>query len=298
MFQKFVSLVAAAVTAACGFAAAPDKPAEAASAPLKVLVIGNSFSASLMAHFPACAKAAGCPLDLVCATISGSPLKLHAGNVSSSKKPYKVNWSYASLSDQNAAPFAAGLETKKGVRFGSLPELLKSDRWNVVTIQQQSMASASADTFEPWAGQLIEAIRKLAPSAEIVLQETWAYNQNDGRYGKEPPVGKCPEEMFANLERNYRELSARYGNLRIIHTGKAIQLFRERRKDKSAKNDCVSSGSDTKHLNEDGKYLQACVWLQSLFPKFDVTGLEYNGKSKHDFAKLARACARDAAVSR
>ena len=41
--------------------AAPSKDAAEAK-PLKVLVIGNSFSVSLMAHFPVCAKSAGCPL--------------------------------------------------------------------------------------------------------------------------------------------------------------------------------------------------------------------------------------------
>ena len=111
-----------------------------------------------MAHFPACAKSAGCPLDLVCATIGGSPLKLHAENVKSSKKPYKVNWSYASLADQQSAPFVPALEEKKGVKFGALADLLKADRWDVVTIQQQSMAGAKAATFEPWAGQLVEEI--------------------------------------------------------------------------------------------------------------------------------------------
>ena len=64
----------------------------------------------------------------------------------------------------------------------------------------------------------------------------------------------------------------------------------------AAKDDCVSGGPDTKHLNEKGKYLQACVWLQTLFPKVDVTKISYNGKFKPEFAKLARACARDAAA--
>ena len=292
------TLLAASAVLAAAFAladAAPSKDAEEAR-PLKVLVIGNSFSVSLMAHFPACAKSAGCPLDLVCATIGGSPLKLHAENVKSAKKPYKVNWSYASLADQQSAPFVSLLEEKKGVKFGALADLLKAEKWDVVTIQQQSMAGAKADTFEPWAGQLVKAIRELAPTAEIVLQQTWAYNENDKRYGPESSIGAKPEEMFAKLEKNYADFSARYGNLRVIRTGKAIQLYRERRPADAVKDDCVSGGPDTKHLNEKGKYLQACVWLQTLFPKADVTQISYNGEFKPDFAKLARACARDAAA--
>ena len=288
-----MSLYAAAALADPG---AQSANAAAAEKPLKVLVIGNSFSVSLMAYFPACAKSAGCPLDLVCATIGGSPLKLHAENVKSAKKPYKVNWSYASLADQKSAPFVSALEEKKGVKFGALADLLKADKWDVVTIQQQSMAGAKAGTFEPWAGQLVKAIRELAPTAEIVLQQTWAYNEKDKRYGPESSIGAKPEEMFAKLEKNYADLSARYGNLRVIPTGKAIQLYRERRPADAVKDDCVSGGPDTKHLNEKGKYLQACVWLQTLFPKADVTKISYNGKFKPDFAKLARSCARDAAV--
>lgn len=158
------------------------------------------------------------------------------------------------------------------------------------------MAGAKADTFEPWGGQLVKAIRELAPTAEIVLQQTWAYNENDKRYGPESSIGTKPEEMFAKLEKNYADFSARYGNLRVIRTGKAIQLYRERRPADAVKDDCVSGGPDTKHLNEKGKYLQACVWLQTLFPKADVTQISYNGKFKPDFAKLARSCARDAAA--
>ena len=136
------------------------------------------------------------------------------------------------LADQKSAPFVSALEEKKGVKFGALADLLKADKWDVVTIQQQSMAGAKAGTFEPWAGQLV----------------------------------------------------------------KAIQLYRERRPADAVKDDCVSGGSDTKHLNDKGKYLQACVWLQTLFPKADVTKISYNGKFKPEFAKLARACARDAAA--
>ena len=58
----------------------------------------------------------------------------------------------------------------------------------------------------------------LAPTAEIVLQQTWAYNENDKRYGPESSIGTKPEEMFAKLEKNYADFSARYGNLRVIRT--------------------------------------------------------------------------------
>ena len=91
--RKLVTLLSLVVASVIGFA---DEPAKAELKPMKVLVIGNSFSVSRMAHLPQCAKSAGWPLDLVCATIGGSPLKLHAGNAKSAKKPYKVNWSYAS----------------------------------------------------------------------------------------------------------------------------------------------------------------------------------------------------------
>lgn len=59
------TLLAASAVLAAAFAvadAAPSKDAAEEAKPLKVLVIGNSFSVSLMAHFPACAKSAGCPL--------------------------------------------------------------------------------------------------------------------------------------------------------------------------------------------------------------------------------------------
>ena len=64
----------------------------------------------------------------------------------------------AAFAFADAAPFVSALEEKKGVKFGALADLLKADKWDVVTIQQQSMAGAKAGTFEPWAGQLVEEI--------------------------------------------------------------------------------------------------------------------------------------------
>ena len=55
---------------------------------LKVLVIGNSFSQSLMAQLPACAKALpGVELDFATLVIGGCSLERHWGNVEKSVDP-------------------------------------------------------------------------------------------------------------------------------------------------------------------------------------------------------------------
>jgi len=153
-----VSIVAAVAHA--------EAPRVEAKKPLKVLMIGNSFTSSVLRETPALAKSAGLPLDIVQCDIPGCPLDRHWENVEKSSdstfKPYDIYGSYVSA-DKPALP-----------RKANVTEMLVADKWDVVTIQQASGKSAFYDTYEPYAGRLIAKIRELAPQAEIVIQETWS----------------------------------------------------------------------------------------------------------------------------
>ena len=319
-----LSLMVGASLLAMAAVADPKDAAERKS--LKVLMIGNSFSESVMRETPKLAAASGFVLDIAQAGIGGCPLDKHWKNVEKSTdaefKPYGFHYSYGSLKDQSQAPIA-----KLGRRT-NIPQALVAEKWDVVTIQQASGKSAFYDTYQPYADNLIAKIRELAPQSEIVIQETWSYSPYDGRLAtwKLDPKG-----MHAALKDAYSQLAKKHG-LRVIPTGDAAQLFRERlpvdygtpltkreiaalkepatidfhgdvagasswkkgRKGKNKDWEEVKLRVDGAHFNPRGHYLQACVWTAFLF-KADPTTFTYRpaGLPEAD-AKLMRECARDA----
>lgn len=284
---------------------------------LKVLAIGNSYSRSVLAELPKAAAATpGCELDIVNMFIGGCTLDRHWANVEKAEKdaqyrPYGITSSYAF--DKREMPKRANIQ-----------EMLKADRWDIVTIQQGSVKSAFADTYQPYAEKLIGKIRELAPQAEIRIHQTWSYTPYSGRLAK---WKLTPESMFGQIREAYGKLAAQYG-FKIIPVGEAVRLYRERLPVKYGKilskkeiaaleepskidfcGDVVGSSSwgmnkkngkralkvDPIHLNEGGRYLQACVWLAALFD-VDVTKLQYEPKAERfaDKASLMRECAAEA----
>lgn len=278
---------------------------------MKTLMIGNSFSICVLKYMPSVAAELGCDLDLASLYIGGCPLMRHAANIAAGgypdHRPYLVTWNYASLQDQTAVPFASLLGGEKG-DHGNIPQLLAADKWDVVTIQQASHESWKPDTYHPWADMVISAIRKHAPQAKIVVQQTWSYCNADARICNQETKGPGTWGidqlgMYERLTANYSKFAAENG-FDIIPTGKAVQLYRARRPVTKVAEDVVGNFgkdengveyADTIHLNRDGEYLQACVWTAKLFGA-DVTKLATVPENLNTPANAAllRECARDA----
>ncbi len=281
---------------------------------MKVLMIGNSFSICVLKYMPSVAAELGCKLDLTSLYIGGCPLQRHAANIAAGAfadyLPYHVSWNYASLADQAAVPFAHLLGGEKN-DSGNIPQLLAADAWDVVTIQQASHESWNWASYYPWANLVIATIRKLAPQAKIVIQQTWSYCNADGRICDQETKGPGTWGfdqlgMYERLTANYGRLAAENG-FDVIPTGKAVQLYRERRPVTEVAEDVVGNfftdengvaHADAIHLNRDGEYLQACVWTAKLFGA-DVTKLTSVPETLKTPANAAllRACARDAVAA-
>ncbi len=283
--------------------------------PRKVLMIGNSFSICVLKYMPSVAAELGCPLDLASLYIGGCPLQRHAANIFAAMShpeflPYRVTWNYASLDDQAKAPFAK-LLGGDDANMGNIPQLLKADAWDIVTIQQASHESWKPDSYHPWADLVIDTIRKFAPQASIYVQQTWSYCNADARIcnqdaGGPGSWGIDQTEMYSRLTENYKALAATEG-FEMIPTGKAVQLYRERRPVRCVPDDVVGNfwtdengveHADTIHLNRDGEYLQACVWTAKIFGA-NVTRLASVPEDLKTPANAAllRECARDAVAA-
>lgn len=238
---------------------------------LKVLTIGNSFSQSLEKYFKDVVKSVeGCSLDLEFANFGGCELDRH--------------WSYITQEEQQGKQIYRGTTTLK--------KILQSKKWDIITIQQASHKSFIKETYFPYAQNIVDYIKKYCPTAKILIQQTWSYRVDCHRFKK---WGFSQDEMFDKLEKAYLEASEKLG-IEQIYMGKAVQLARKtiisepftpptNLKDyrypdlpkqsgdivgqyswKKSKGKMVLK-TDTIHLNEYGKYLQACVWFTTLYKK-------------------------------
>ena len=284
---------------------------------LKVLMVGNSFSICVGKNLPQIVKSVpGHSLELTSTYIGGCALDRHSKNLKKAEenpsfKPYTVNvWTSG-----------AG---RKGRGFkASVNELLKKNQYDIITIQQASRFSWKYETYQPYAGELIDYIRKHQPKAEIVIQQTWAYRCDDPQLKPNLPGewGIDQTGMYEGIRDSYRKLAEAY-HFRVIPTGDAVQLFRKYTPVKfqpaakvpdypevpSSAGDVVGasywrkdakSGKqilriDQGHLNSDGEYLQACLWFAFLYGE-PVGKIAYvpEGMSKETSA-LLRKCAQEA----
>ena len=298
--MKHLMLAAALI---CGLALAAAEPAKKE---LKILTVGNSFTWSLRSCFPQVAEAGGVKFKLAFANLGGCTFERHWKEYLKSEK------------DPSYKPY----ENKKK----SLRDLLTEDKWDIVTIQQGSPLSWRAETYQPYANDLIKVIRELAPTAEIVIQQTWSYNAADPRLDLNAKRSWKIDQtgMYEKLTAAYRKLAQEHG-FRIIPTGDAVQLYRKAmggklvsrepmdisglqkpavpktndvagyftwRKDKKTGEEKIYC--DHIHLNTRGCYLQALVWYAELFGGDpEKIGFVPKGVSSEE-AALLRKCAKEA----
>ena len=270
------------------------------AADLKVLTIGNSFTWSLKTHFPAIAKAQGDNLTLAFANHGGCTIQRH--------------WKYVEM--EEAKP-----EVKKYKHNGKeikLRDMLAAEKWDIITIQQQSSQSSVKGSFYPELDKLVAYVKKHAPESEIVLQQTWAYSPDHAWLKK---VGG-QKGMYNAIYENYKEASEKFG-FRVIPTGLAVEIARDTqavkfvpipkseiaklepgqkvsqpgslitgwRWSKNRKTGEFSYNCDRIHLNNRGQFLQACVWYGKLFKKSPLE-IKYVGKGiTPEDAEFLKKCA-------
>jgi hypothetical protein len=246
---------------------------------VKVLTIGNSFTDSLLQFFPAVAGSAGCKLVFQRANFGGCELERH--------------WSYISAEEQSdlCRIYNDGIKLKT---------TLAGTQWDFVTIQQASHASWDWNTYLPYGNYIYDYIRQYAPGAEVLIQQTWAYHPYDQRIRQGGAWGFDQTGMYERLTECYTRLAETL-DLRIIPTGYAVQKLRSlqpfpfmdydparfaelswpdlppmagdpvgcafwRKGDDGS----LNLFTDLIHLNERGRYLQACIWFAFLFERSAV----------------------------
>ena len=267
MRGKLALSIFAAAAVTCG----------AAAKEIKLLTIGNSFADSAFVYLPQVTASAGDKIVMERANIGGCPMSKH--------------WKFVEKSeaDPTFKPYYGKY---------SLRDKLQSKKWDIVTIQQVSGESWKPESYEPYAKNLQNYVKKYAPQAELLMQETWAYRADEFRLHN---WKISQRQMYDRLRAAYRKAAAELG-VRLIPTGDAVQLARETETEKyvpfdydavqklkhpdplpfSEKGSFINGlqwrkrkdrkTGETKwylysdiHLNKRGQYLQACVWYGFLF---------------------------------
>jgi hypothetical protein len=138
----------------------------------------------------------------------------------------------------------------------SLCEALHKEDWDIVTIQQSSVCSMKAETFQPSTNILIGYIRKHAPHARILLFETWAYP--DDYYDQVSNQKLDRASMREKVKAAYQEISDQTG-LAIIPVGEAFERVAR------LEQPITLTNPNDKHCNNHGQYLSGAVFYEAIY---------------------------------
>ncbi len=177
---------------------------------IRLLTIGNSFADNALTYLEPLAESGGVRFQVGRANLGGCSLEKHwnLANYSAGQPEYPT--------------YTLGRNADGQPRQANLRQALAAEPWDFVTLQQVSAKSWRRDTFEPFLGQLIGLVRQLAPTAEMLLHQTWAYRSDSPFL---PDNGLSQALMHARIAANYRHFADRY-QLRLLPSGEAVQQAR------------------------------------------------------------------------
>lgn len=271
--------------------------------PLRILLIGNSFSQNASTYLPQLAKEGGHDLIIGHAEIGGCSLQKH--------------WELAELNKTDP-------DNPKGKPYvgnKSLRMLLTDGEWDVVTLQQYSALSGNVESYRPYASNLHTLIKQLQPKARILLHQTWAYRSDSKSFGEIAPgkPAQTEKEMYNSSWAAYHQI-AKEVNIGIIPTGDAFWLMSSNQKSAYRKDENFNPETavypalpnqtnslnvgytwinnklnfDTHHANDAGKYLGGLVWYAMIFnQRIDRIKFKPQSVSKK-FAKQLKLAASEA----
>ena len=247
---------------------------------LRILAIGNSFSDDGTMYLPDLLEGADIHNVIVARLyIGGCSLERHCDEYGGNFSHYKY---YKSVANR--------WETVS--EKATLLDGLCDEPWDIVSIQQSSPLSGVWSSYEPWAGKLIDIIRRHCtnPEATIVWHQTWAY-ATDSRHPHFKDYGKDQAKMVVRINTCLAKLQMSEDIPVVIPTGDLVQMLRGT--DLSGEGELTRDGY---HLDLDyGRYAAACVWFEALIePTLGVPVTESRARlegTKHELdPKKARLC--------
>lgn len=217
-------------------------------AQVKILAIGNSFSQDATHYLQQIALADGIDVKVVNLYIGGCSLETHWQNIEQDAKLYMYE--------------RDGISTESYV---SIHEALIEEDWDFVITQQASADSGIEELYFPFATYIFEFMGKYAPKAELLLNQTWAY-EIDSTHGCFARYHRNQLEMYKRLLSAYQHVADKLG-IRLIPSGDVIQKVRTKEPfiyENGGKSLC----RDGFHMDLIyGRYLLSATWYEVLLNK-------------------------------
>lgn len=212
---------------------------------IRILAIGNSFSDDSMWYLYDLLKQAGYKsIKLGNLYIGGCTLQTHADNITTGAGAYtyRIN-NDGKWVDNNSH---------------SSIDAIKSDDWDIITLQQASGSSGMPETYQPYITTITQKVKELCPGAKLVWNMTWAY-QGNSNHSEFPKYDKNQMTMYnAIVSAVSDKVLTNSDFVKVIPAGTAIQNLRT-----SLYGDTVTR--DGYHLSYDsGRLTAAMMWLKSL----------------------------------
>jgi len=236
---------------------------------MKVLAISNSFGNDGLRYVFGISRTEGHEIRTYNLDIGGCTLEKHYRNLLSDDKSYTVE--------------VNGLDTPMHL---SIKEALLMDKWDVISLQQNSPDAGIYETYHPYIDELVAMIRKTNPSAKLALQMTWTYDRSNHMFNNMPY--HTPEEMLPKVIETYKKVGQEIGADLYIPSGEGMwELFNTIGGEKTYR--------DAHHASWGvGRYLLGMIWYMALMnkkvKKFAFTDFDGGEMSPED-KKAAEECA-------
>ena len=226
---------------------------------LRILAIGNSFSDDGTEYLPALLENLNVKnVEVARLYVGGCTLEQHVNFYDNSEAAYKF---YHSKAGENK-----WVENPEKV---TMQYALAMGEWDISTMQQASGFSGMYDSYTPYLGHLIEAVKKAQPQAELVWHMTWSYS-SDSNHKHYKHYDNDQQKMNSAIDNCLHTLLAEFDEIeRIVPSGTAVKSLR-----KSAINNYPKDLTrDGFHMGHGaGRYALACTWYETLVEP-------YTGKS-------------------
>ena len=171
---------------------------------MNLLCIGNSFSQDACRYLHDVARAGGHALNTLNLYVGGCSLQMHHQYMTENTPAYELQYN--------------GHDT--GFHL-TLQEGLKNRSWDVISLQQVSQLAAHPSSYEPYMSDLVAYVRHHAPTAKIVIHQTWAYEDGSDRLLN---MANYPTaaDMMRDVKAAYQLAAERIGADGIVPSGELL----------------------------------------------------------------------------
>ena len=171
---------------------------------MKILFIGNSFSADLSRYMQDISDGELFVRNLY---IGGCSLETHVKNLRSGEAAYEY------------------CENSEKLYMISIPDAVKAEDWDIISVQQVSSHSGLINSYEPYIGELVAYLKEAAPNAKLVFHKTWAYEATSDHPGF-AAYGNDGDVMYEKITETTKTIAERY-SLPVIPSGDAVNMARK-----------------------------------------------------------------------